>query len=463
MSQNESAWSRRDLLKSAAVVGAGMMLAKNAIGEGVPAAPASAPTSVPASMPMTPDPASKPFGLKVAIVGTGRQGRVLLKDMLKIPGLQFKAVCDIWEYSRRFGCGIIRSLTDGKQVPSVYVDYQEMLDKEKDLDAVIVATPDWMHSPVTCAALKAGKHVYCEKEMANSLEAARAMVDTARATGKLLQIGHQRRSNPRYFHALKMIEKENILGNITTIYGQWNRPVQELEMPPKNMHINAELLKKYGYDTMERFCNWRWYRKFGGGPIADLGSHQIDVFSWFLRANPTSVVGSGGNDYYEGREWYDQTMAIYQYPGKKGTVRAFYEVLNTTSNGGYYETFMGDEGTMTVSEDPKIGYFFREANAKRKPWEDQANFIEKGGRQAVEMVSGPSGHKNPAAQRAMECQLSKPIHQLHLENFFLAIRDGVKLNCPPEVAYETAVAVLRVNDSIAADKRLLFRPEDFKA
>ena len=102
-----------------------------------------------------------------------------------------------------------------------------MLDKEKDLQAVIIATPDFWHSEHTVACLKAGLHVYCEKEMSNTLEGARKMVQAAKETGKLLQIGHQRRSNPRYLHCYnKLLKEAGILGRITTINGQWNRSVQ---------------------------------------------------------------------------------------------------------------------------------------------------------------------------------------------------------------------------------------------
>jgi predicted dehydrogenase len=82
-----------------------------------------------------------------------------------------------------------------------YENYEDLLDKEKDLQAAIVATPDFWHAPITNACLKAGLHVYCEKMMSNTIEGARSMVQTMRETGKLLQIGHQRRSNPRYLFA----------------------------------------------------------------------------------------------------------------------------------------------------------------------------------------------------------------------------------------------------------------------
>jgi predicted dehydrogenase len=123
---------------------------------------------------------------------------------------------------------------------------------------------------------------------------------------------------------------------------------------PKGQQISDDLLKRYGYDTMERFRNWRWYKQYSGGAIADLGSHQIDIFSWFMRSNPVAVMASGSNDYYQKGEWYDHVMAIYEYEDeKKHKVRGIYQVLNTTGWGGYYEVFMGDEGVLEVSKTPR--------------------------------------------------------------------------------------------------------------
>ena len=129
------------------------------------------------------------------------------------------------------------------------------------------------------------------------------------------------------------------------MYGQWNRArLYELGWP-KGKELDDERLKQYGYDTMDRFRNWRWYRKFSGGAMADLGSHQVDVFNWVLNGPPKAVLAAGGLDYYDGkgREWYDNVMAIYEYDAEYGPVRGFYQVLNTTSHGGFFETFMGDE------------------------------------------------------------------------------------------------------------------------
>ncbi len=109
--------------------------------------------------------------INVALIGAGAQGQVLTDAMLRIPGLRFLAVCDIWdEYNQK---RVVNSLARFKHEVRAYEDYREMLDKEKEIDAVIIATPDFWHARHAVDCLKAGLHVYCEKEMSNTLEGAR--------------------------------------------------------------------------------------------------------------------------------------------------------------------------------------------------------------------------------------------------------------------------------------------------
>lgn len=405
--------------------------------------------------------------LAVGIIGTGSQGQTLIKLCLKdlADQVRFVAVCDIWPFWREYAA---RLLARYEQPVSAYEDYREMLASEKHLDAVIIATPDWVHAEQTIACLRAGKHVYCEKEMSNTVAGARQMVEAARQTGKLLQIGHQRRSNPRYWHALKMIDNDRILGRITHAYGQWNRARLLERGWPKGKELDAQTLRRYGYDSMNHLRNWRWYRKYGAGPIADLGSHQIDIFNWFLHARPQAVLASAGVDYYadKGVEWYDNVMAIYEYHTGAGPVRAFYQVLNTTSQGGYYEQFMGDEGALVISDDPRVGHIFREVHAKRRDWEAEAAKVDQMGREAIELKIGetltPEGTRTPEAQKLLELA-AKDSRTLHLANFFDAIHNGTPLNCPAKLAFETCVSVLKVNEAIVAARRLEYQPEEFVA
>lgn len=400
--------------------------------------------------------------LKIAIIGAGSQGRNLIINCLRIPGLYFAAVCDIWPYHQKYAANILKKYD---QPVNVYADYRHMLAEESDLDAVIVASPDWMHAPHTMAALDSGHHVYCEKEMSNKIDDARQMVLSARRTGKHLQIGHQRRSNLRYHHGIKLIDEDKVLGRITHVNGQWNRAGRLEQGWPKSKALDQETLEKYGYKSMDQLRNWRWYRKFAGGPMADLGSHQVDVFNWFLKTPPKSVLAAGGQENYPDSEWYDHVIAIYEWQTDVGMVRGFYQVLNTTSHGGFYETFMGDQGSMVISEDTRKGHLFREIQAKRRDWEDVSEKVEAMGKEAVTLKLGetldPNGEKSEEGQKMLD-ESKKPVHQLHLENFFSAIRNDTPLSCPPEVGFETAVSVLRANDAVSTACRVELAPENFR-
>jgi predicted dehydrogenase len=407
--------------------------------------------------------------VNVALLGAGAQGQVLTDAMIRIPGLRFRAVCDIWtEYNQR---RVVNTLGRYKHQVNAYEDYREMLDKEKELDAVIIATPDFWHSQHTIDCLKAGKHVYCEKEMSNTLEGARAMVAAARETGKLLQIGHQRRSNPRYLHCYeKLLTEAKLLGRIVTVNGQWNRGVTPDLGAPDRYAMPDARLKQYGFKDMHQFRNWRWYKGLGGGPIVDLGSHQIDIYNWFLGANPSHVMASGAQLYYEPKthEWYDTVMVIYDYDTPAGPVKAYYQTQTTNGSQGYFENFMGDQGTLLISESELnyAGRMYRDPSAQAWDTWVQKGYIsapklqeikEKTEEEAVadvrESVS-PDEHLVPITLR-------DPYHQPHLQNFFDAVRGKGKLNCPAEIGYESAVSVLKVNEAIEAKSRLSFKPEEF--
>jgi predicted dehydrogenase len=303
--------------------------------------------------------------------------------------------------------------------------------------------------------------------MSNTLEGAKKMVQAAKDTGKLLQIGHQRRSNPRYIHCYeKLVKGAKLLGRITTVNGQWNRSKAACEDLgfPKKYPLEQAALEKYGFKSMEQFRNWRWYKGLGGGPIVDLGSHQIDIYSWFLGANPKSVMASGGVDYWKGHEWYDTVMVLYEYETKEGTVRAFYQTITTNSSQGYYESFMGDEGTLSISEASARGSTFREPGAPdwdkwiKMGYLSELKKEEKAETEAVLDVR----ETTPVSEYKIPVTMDKPYHQPHLENFFDAVRGKAKLNCPAEIGYETAVTVLKVNEAVEAARKLSFKPDEFE-
>ncbi len=416
--------------------------------------------------------------IQLAIVGFGKQGRVLFEALSSVPDItrkvHFRAVCDIWDYNRKGGMAKCRALQKDQPdaLPNGYVDIDEMLAKETGLDAAIVATPDFWHAPHTIRCLEAGLHVYCEKMMSNTIEGARSMVEAMERSGKLCQIGHQRRSNPRYRYTLEQLVRGHaICGQIVNINGQWNRSVnasRDIGYNPK-LTIDEERLRRYGYDSMHQFMNWRTYRDLSGGPISDLGAHQIDIFNWFLGCRPKAVFATGGHSYFKDREHFDNVMTTFDYDTPQGEVRAFYQVLTTTSaGGGYYESFMGTEGTINISERAAFTNIYRESSAPS--WDE---LIARGylKRQAAPAPAGGGAGGGAIASYESEApeayqlpgELNLPPHQPHLVNFLDAVRGEAELTCDARHAFESEAPIYWVNPSAREKRRIELTSEHLDA
>ncbi|MCX6866158.1 MAG: Gfo/Idh/MocA family oxidoreductase [Verrucomicrobia bacterium] len=450
MNQPPLSISRRDFLsKTVAGAGAGLVL--------------GAPNILRAADPGSSD------TIHVALVGFGKQGEVLFNCLRNIPGLHFQAVCDISAYNLKKGIGQVGSIQ--KSAPTGYADIDDMLATEKGLDAVVVATPDFWHSPHTVKCLEAGLNVYCEKMMSNTIDGARLMVKAMEKTGKLCQIGHQRRSNPRYrFVREELINGQKICGQIVNINGQWNRSLGSSQdiggaKIAKSIIVPDDVLKRYGFKDMHQFMNWRLYLDLSGGPISDLGAHQIDIFNWFLGALPKSLFASGGNDYFKKREHFDNVMCIFDYDTPQGGVRAFYQVLTTTSaGGGFWESFMGTEATIKISEIASSSAIYREDGAPQ--WD---NLVERGylKRKPAPPKPPPSADSVKSYESAppegfdLPGGFNKPAHQPHLENVFAAVRSNgaIKLNCDARHAFLSEAPIYYVNPSALTHQPIVFTTE----
>jgi predicted dehydrogenase len=428
--------------------------------------------------------------LKVALVGCGAQGQALMDSARTDDSLEgtfeMVAVCDIWETNRIRMSRTLQAYKLGPATP--YVDIEEMLEKEQ-IDALLVATPDFMHAPHTIMGLEAGKAVYCEKMMSNTIEAAATMVKAQEKTGGVLQIGHQRRSNPRYLHARNnIVFGDRLLGRVTHSYGQWNRAVSEPYGWPKGSEMSAAELARWGYDSMEAFRNWRWFKKYGGGPISDLGAHQIDVFNWMFDSYPTRVIAAGGIDYYTEFELEDNVMAIYEYEIDGAKSRGYYQVLTTTSSQAFFEKFMGENGTLSISESEAVNQVYREARAPSwDPYAAKGLIVKDASKEPVyhkfweQPKRWPGSHlpsrwlANTSTADVRETKGLDPWdlpiildvrpHAPHIRNFLEAARkkDPAAVNCSVQTAYATCVTVLSAIKAIANGGTYTFKPDEFIA
>ncbi len=443
--------------------------------------------------------AAEPSGaINIALIGCGSQGETLIRAIQKVTSVPVKwiATCDLIP-----GKAISNAQKLGLAKEQAFTKPEELLAKHPEIDAVFIAAPDWFHAPFTRLCHQAGKQVYCEKMMSHTLEGAQDMVKSQRSSGKLLQIGHQRRSNPRYrFAKHEIMEKLKVCGRITHAYGQWNRGITlpidaRYDAPVEKAILDA------GYNNKFEFLNWRWFRKYGGGPLSDLGAHQIDIFNWMFGVPPKAVTVSGGTDYYKNivldktkdpvtYEHPDNVIAVYEYdvPGN-GLVRVVYQVITTNSSMTAYEKYMGENGTVVLAEVDSYNQVYREkwdndvakwegqffakgylkksaGNIKNKFWERDRStwfrpdpWLDKEGVVDVRASSPLDPYELPTV-------LNLPYHTPHVENFLLAVQNKgtqADLNCPVEDAYKCAVAVLKVNALVSKEGsgRIEFKPEDF--
>ncbi len=422
--------NRRDFLKTAAV-------AAVAAGGAMPVKAAPALLS-------SPSPGST---VHYGFIGTGTEGCDLLKRLATIPEGRCIATCDIYAPNLKRGVETIGSN------PQTYTgsptEYRRMLER-KDMDAVLIATPLNMHAQMVIDSLNAGKHVFVEKTMYFKEEEGDQIRKAAEANSKqVVQIGLQRRSSVLYNVAMQMIRK-GALGKVMFVRAQWHR--------------NNNWRRPVRDPKFERLINWRMYREYSGGLMAELASHQVDVANWAFGAEPVSVMGTGGIDYWkDGREVCDNVEVIFRYP--EGRKMIFSSILYN-AHFGFDEQIMGDHGTLIITIGK--GMYYREAAAKvtngkaAENWWAGATVTEQAEQKGFplfpdEAQPGNQGFLDRELLYARRWLASMGIYEyeephepywMELSNFMASIRDGKPIACPLDVGMADARAVLYGNRAI---------------
>jgi predicted dehydrogenase len=243
--------------------------------------------------------------VRVGFIGLGGEGRVLLAQV--DPAFaQVTALCDINPTQLTRADEVLRK-TNKPPAPH-FADYKEML-ATADVEAVVIATPLWTHADITVDALEAGRHVLCEKMMAWDVEGCERMRGTARRTGKVLEIGYQRFYNPMYQAAYSGIIQAGTLGEVYLARIAWHRNGnwRRAGDPPSPSYDPS----RWGYKNWDHLLNWRLYKQYSRGLLAELASHQVNVVNWFFDAVPHTVHGSGGiHRWKDGREVDDHVYDV---------------------------------------------------------------------------------------------------------------------------------------------------------
>ena len=218
--------------------------------------------------------ATEPAKLGIGLVGIGGQGSWHLGELLQIPNAKIVALCDVDANNL---VAAARKVTDA----ATFTDFREMI-KSPGVDAVLCATPDHTHAVISAHALKAGKHVYCEKPLTHTVKDARAIADLAKNSGKVTQMGIQVHNWGNYANVVKVI-KSNAIGKIAEVH-IWNlrtnRPADlTVAQPPASLNYDLWLgpVEKQPYHPDYHPFNWRRYWAFGSGLAGDIGCHFMDL------------------------------------------------------------------------------------------------------------------------------------------------------------------------------------------
>lgn len=254
--------------------------------------------------------------ITLGLIGAGGRGRGVMGSFQKTGRVRVTAVCDV--YGER-----IDQAQQRAPEAKGFTDHRKLLD-QKDVDTVLIATPDHWHTGIAIDALNAGRDVYVEKPLTLTIEEGPRIVKAARVNERICQVGMQQRSGSHYIQAREEIVKAGKLGKVTLVRTWWHGNGAHLQKAPERMRTKPSNLdwarflgpvKWREYDP-QQFWNFRAYLEYGGGQVTDLFTHWIDVAHMLLEQdNPVSGVAAGGIYHYkDGRTAPDTINVLLEYP-----------------------------------------------------------------------------------------------------------------------------------------------------
>jgi predicted dehydrogenase len=382
--------------------------------------------------------------VKTGFVGLGGEGRMLL-EQTDPAFAEVRALCDINPAQLAKADIALQK----KSLPAAqhYAEWRDLIARD-DIEAVVLAPPLWAHAEMTAGCLDAGKHVLCEKMMAWDPEGCQRMHDAARRNNRILEIGYQRFYSQMYQAAYEGVIKPGVLGEVYYARLAWHRNGnwRRQGAPPSPDYDPS----KWGYPTWDHLLNWRLYKRYSRGLLAELGSHQIAIANWFFGGPPETVLGSGGIDRYkDGREVWDHVYVTFEYPGGR---TATFTSIESNAFDHYYEAFFGTKGTLILSGEADA-YLFEEGNGQQQP--TSIEVAPKGNGPALEASESRTADATGRSQTATADRADRLAAYRHeISTFCSAVRVGTPLACGPDRAVRSALACLRADEAIEKKTRV---------
>lgn len=376
--------------------------------------------------------------IQVGVIGPGGRGTQVMKECIEF-GSNYRArvtaVCDIWKQRLEAAAKLVGESYGAR--PKSYKRFEELL-ADPEIDAVIIATPDHQHAKMLKAAVEAGKDVYCEKPMGNVLSETNEALAAVEESGRIVQIGTQRRSYPRYRSAMDMVKegrigdivKADVIWNAYSPY-RWARKQEDLDsLKESDVDWEAFLMgKPYRPFDPRIYRSFRLFREFSSAIIDQWMTHGVDVIHMLTgELYPTSVVAHGGlYRFHDYRENPDSVQVSLEYGSGPRKFLAGYSTCLSNAAGSATRV-MGTHGTLEVED--------------------------------VWRVSG-KGSEHPKALASEEDITEKPGTMHHMANWLDAVRrrDHDALYAPVEAGYGHSIACIMATDALWSGRRKAFDPE----
>jgi predicted dehydrogenase len=281
--------------------------------------------------------------LNIGLIGTGGRCQHLMRALARIPDARMAALCDVYDgHLEQAG-----KLADPKAFTTKH--YPELLSR-KDIDAVLIASPDHWHVPMTIDACAAGKDVYVEKPLTHNLTEGKAVIDAQNHHQRVVQVGTQQRSMPQ-FEKARDIVRSGQLGDIHKVHLTWNRNTDRARKGPQGVDPKKVDWKAFLGNAPEqpfdeyRFRNWRWFWDFGNGILTDLMVHFIDVVHWYFDLDHPLYATTAGDSYTSKGIWQtpDTIQTLLVYPNN---MQVYFEGTFCNARNGAMLEFMGSNATL---------------------------------------------------------------------------------------------------------------------
>ncbi len=295
---------------------------------------------------------------RVGLIGTGWYGKSDLLRMVQVAPIEVVSLCDVDKQMVSDAADLVATRQLSKKRPRVYSDYRAML-KERDLDIVLVGTPDHWHALPMIAAVKSGVDVWVQKPVGVDVVESQAMLAAARKYKRVVQVGMQRRSTPHLIHAKDRIIKEGKLGTVGLVEIYCYYPMRATQNPPDGpapANLDYEMwtgpAPMRPYNSLVHPRSWRAFMEYGNGIVGDMCVHMLDMVRWMLDLGmPTRISSSGGIlvDKKSKANITDTQTATFDYPNLKVVWihRSYGDAPDPKYPWG--ATFYGDKGTLKAS------------------------------------------------------------------------------------------------------------------